>query len=58
MHMYFKRFSLRAFSEQFPLILKWVEILGFDMLVKSDHSHYALRKFWAEHCYTCIIMPV
>ena len=26
--VYFKHLSLRAFSEQFPLILKWVELLN------------------------------
>ena len=27
--VYFKRINLRAFGEQFALILKWVELLGF-----------------------------
>ena len=51
--VYFKRLNLRAFSEQFPLILRWVELLGFDVVVnfsQNTPSHYALRKFWGEHC--------
>ena len=41
------RLNLRAFSEQIPLIFKWVEHLGFDVVVNSTQdipSHYALRR--------------
>ena len=57
--VYFKRLNLRAFSEQYPLIFKWVEFLGFDVVANSTQntpSHYALRKFWGEHCVTMYIV--
>ena len=50
--VYFKRLNIRAFSEQFPLIFEWVELLGFDVVVNSAQdtpSHCTLRKFWGEH---------
>ena len=56
--VYFKRLNLRAFSEQFPLIFEWVELLGFDVVVNSAQdtpSHYALRKFWGEHWYAWLL---
>ena len=39
-----KHLNLRAFCEQFPLILKWVGLLGFDVVVNSTPSHLHLGK--------------